>query len=97
MTHLDEQETVIQFDPIDDVVHFFSTMPSVIRKYRKLAEKNDISPVRDEEDLIEIDIPKNLFQFTVRKKRKLTEEERIASSERLKAYNFKRREDAHSA
>lgn len=83
MIHNDEQETIIQFDPMDDVVHFFSSMPYMVRKYRKLAEKNGITPIRDTGDMIELDIPKSRFTFGFRRIVNYTEERRAAQRERL--------------
>ena len=94
MFRLDEQETVIQYGPTDDTVHFFSTIPSMVRKYRKIASENGLTPIRDEEDLIELDIPKNLFRVSVRKPRNLTEEQREKKRELMLAYHRAKREDS---
>lgn len=96
MIHTNEQETVIQFDPVDDVVHLFSSMPYIVRKYRKLAEKNGITPIRDTGDMIELDIPKSRFTFGFRRTVNYTEEQRAAQRERLQAARIAREEAKRS-
>lgn len=99
MIHNSEQETVIQFDPIDDVVHLFSSMPYIVRKYRKLAEKNGFDITRDDTDVIEIDIPKDRFSFGVKAIRSCTisEEQKAKNREFLLELNRKRREEKLAA
>ena len=84
----EELETVIVIEPPEKRASVYTNYNSEINKLRKLAEKNpDIKVVRDEGDAIEIELPSNWI--SIRKPRKLSEEQKNKSVKALAEWREK--------
>lgn len=78
-----EQETVIVVDPLTKRASVYSCIPSMIKKLYEYAEREDARIEMDNEHGLEISVPQNWIKVRPPIKRVLTEEQRIASAERL--------------
>ena len=84
----EELETVIVIEPPEKRASVYTNYNAEINKLRKLAEKNpDIKIVRDEGDAIEIELPSNWI--SIRKPRKLSEEQKNKSVKALAEWREK--------
>lgn len=83
-------ETIINFNAEEQVASCYTTDKSSIRKWEKLINErpDDVKIVRQYEDLLEIEVPKKWIK--VRPPRQISDEQRAAASERLKAAREKK-------
>ena len=80
----EEQETIINFSPVEDKVSIFTNMPGIMRRYRKFLSVEGVTVLRDTIDAFEIAVPKDRFLVSVRTPRVLTEEQKEKARERMK-------------
>ena len=84
----EELETVIVIEPPEKKASVYTNYNAEINKLRKFAEENpDIKIVRDEGDAIEIELPSNWI--SIRKPRKLSEEQKNKSVKALAEWREK--------
>ncbi len=83
-------ETIINFNAEEPKASCYTRDKTIIRKWEKLiAERpDDVKVVRQYEDMLEIEVPKKWIK--VRPPRKVSDEQRAAASERLKAAREKK-------
>ena len=82
---LDEQETIINIDPTQSsrFATVYTTIPTDLKKMWKLAEKypDEVKILHDDKWGSEFQIPRKWV--SIKKPRTMTEEQRLAASERL--------------
>lgn len=80
-----EQETVVNFGRQDDLASVYTTDLTVMTKLRKLlkAEGTEWTVLSESDEHMEVEGPKNLVSFRV-KRAKLSEERKEALAEQMK-------------
>ncbi len=78
-----EQETVIVVNPATKRASVYSCIPSMVKKLYRYAEHEDVKIDMDNEYGLTIDVPQNWVKVKPPIKRVLSEEQKIASAERL--------------
>lgn len=83
-------ETIINFNAEEKTANCFTLDKTVKRKWEKLIEERpeEVKVIKRNEDLLEIEVPKKWVK--VRPPRKMSDEQREAASERLKAVREKK-------
>ena len=94
---LEEQEIIVTWTRTDEYANFYTSDPVMIRRMKKLmAQSNgEIKAVREDEDSLDLLIPKDCIKITPpKKKRQLSDEERQRRSERMKQARAKKGQTA---
>lgn len=83
-------ETIINFNAEEKTANCFTLDKTMKRKWEKLIEERpeEVKVIKRNEDLLEIEVPKKWVK--VRPPRKMSDEQREAASERLKAVREKK-------
>lgn len=83
--HLDEHETIINVDPVENIAYYYSTIPSTIKKMYKLLEEHpdEVKLHRDDKYGLEIKVPIKWVKVTP--PRRYSEEQKAAMRERVRA------------
>ena len=83
-------ETIVNFNAEDKTANCFTLDKTVKRKWEKLIEErpDEVSVIRNSENVLEIEVPKKWVK--VRPPRKVSDEQKAAASERLKAAREKK-------
>lgn len=98
---LDEQEETLNVFPkqADDRMFAYSCIPAGIRYYRRLLEQypDDVRLIKEDQYRIDVELPSSWYRRPLPpRKRIMTDEQRAAAVERLKAAMEKRKEvNAH--
>ena len=84
----EELETVVVIEPPEKRAHIYSNYQSTINHLRKYAEEYpEVTLERDEGDAIEIIVPDSWVK--IKPPRKLSEEQRLKSAQRLEEWRKK--------
>lgn len=87
----EEQETVINIIASDQEASIYTCDPVWMRKLVKLADKySEVKRTREWENAVEYTCPKKWIRIARPPVRNMTEEQKAAAAERIKAYHERR-------
>ncbi len=79
-----EMETILNFNAAEDRANCFTMDKTQIRRWKKILEEHDdVVLIREDEGLLEIEVPKSWVK--VKPPRKMSEEQKRKAGERLNA------------
>lgn len=81
---LEERETTIDIDPITKLAYVCSTIPATINKLYQMAEECDEVEI-DLDNAFALGVTMPMKWIKIQRPRQMTEEQRAASAERLRA------------
>lgn len=83
-------ETIINFNAEEKTANCFTLDKPIVKRWAKLIEErpDEVKVIQKSEDVLEMEVPKKWIK--VRPPRKVSDEQRAAASERLKAAREKK-------
>ena len=90
----DERETVVNINPHTKIARVYSSDPVMIRKMRALLVENEaaIHLVHEDQYGMEIEGPANWFRISKPRSVNMSDEQRAACAERMKAWRNSQKE-----
>lgn len=94
-----ERETVINCNDAEDVAYISTSQEPMKRRLRKLAESHpdDVKITNEDHYTLFVELPKKwISPSRIRPPRQISEEQRLAASERLKKYRMEKFEGSNN-